>query len=113
MDLTQTVDNLGGIDAVDAVDQLADIWDDTTGTASATQLEAGLATSDATLNQEISQNEAEIAAEQKQLQTNEQTVDADAAPVSADDLDIARLEGSEQQIEADAAPIEKELGIQK
>ena len=112
MDLKQTVDNLEGIDAIDAIDQLAGIWDDTT-TVDATQLEAGLAASDATRNQQISQTETGIAAEQKQVQANEQTIDAGAAPLAAADLDVATLEGREQQIEAEAAPLEKELGIQK
>ncbi|MGA3025655.1 MAG: hypothetical protein ABSF98_12875 [Bryobacteraceae bacterium] len=113
MDLEQTVDNLDGIDVVDAVDDLASIWDGTTTTVDATQLEASLAAADATRNQQISQAETEIAAEQKQVQANDQTIDAGAAPLAAVDLDVARLEGREDEIEAEAAPLEKEAGIQK
>ena len=113
MDLKDTVDNLGGIDAVDAVDELASIWDGTTAPVNAAQLESTLAKSDATRNQETSQAEAEIGAEQKQVQTNDQALDAGTAPQAADDLDVARLEGCEQVIEGEAAPLEKELGIQK
>jgi hypothetical protein len=113
MDPNQIANNLAGVETVDAVDQLAAIWDATTTAASATQLEAALAASDATRNQQISQTQTAIAAEQKQVQTNEQTIDADAAPLAAADLNVATLEGREQQIEADAATLEKELGIRK
>jgi hypothetical protein len=111
MDLKQTVDDLSGIEAVDAVDELAGIWDGTTATVDATQLEAGLATSDANLNQQINQTETAIAAEQKQVQTNDAAIDAGAAPLAAIDLDVAGIEGREQQIEAEAAALEKGLGI--
>ena len=113
MDVKQTVDNLSGIDAVEAVDQLANIWGGATTPVHPTQIEATLAKSDATRNQQISQVEAGIAAAEKQLQGNSQAINAGAAPLAAVDLDAARLEGCEQVVEAEAAQLEKELGIQK
>jgi hypothetical protein len=79
----------------------------------ASQLEAGLAKTDATLNQQISAAQTEIATEQKQVLTNQTAIDAGATPLAVLDLKIATLEGCEQEIEAEAAPLEKELGIQK
>jgi hypothetical protein len=113
MSLEQIANNLSGLGAVDEVDQLADIWDGTTVTSDATQLVDGLAKSDANRNQQISLTETEIAAEQKQVQANEQTIDAGAAPPAAVDLEVARLQGRADEMEAEAAPLEKELGIQK
>lgn len=113
MDLKETLNNLDGIEAVDGVDQLAGIWDTSTTSVDAAQLAAILAAADATRNQQISQTDTGIAAEQKQVQANNTAIDAAAAPLAATDLDIATLEGREQEIEAEAAPLEKELGIQK
>ena len=112
MDLKNTVDNLSGIDAVDAVDQLASIWGDET-PVDATQVEATLAKSDAGRNQAINQAETQIAAEEKLVDMNDQAIVAGAAPEGAEDLDAARLEGIEQALDEEAAPIEKELGTQK
>jgi hypothetical protein len=113
MSIKQTVDNLSGIDTVEAVDQLAGIWDGTTVTTDATQLVDGLAASDANRNQQISQTETAIAAEQKQVHANDQAIETGTAPLAAADLDVARLEGCEQEIEAEGAALEKELGIEK
>ena len=107
MSLKQTADNLSGTDAVNAAEQLAGIWDGTTATVDAAQLASDLAKADANRKEQISQTEAEIAAEQKQLQANDQAIETCAAQAAAVDLDVARLEGREQQMEAEAAELRK------
>ena len=110
MDLKQTVDNLGGIDAVEEAEQLAAIWNGSVTTANAGQLAAELAAADAARNKQISQAETEIAAEQKQVQANDQAIDAAVTSAAVADLAVAALGGRQQQLEADAAPLEKEAG---
>ncbi|MGA2183170.1 MAG: hypothetical protein ABSH47_09085 [Bryobacteraceae bacterium] len=113
MSLKQTADNLSGIDAVNAADKLASIWDGTTATVDAAQLASDLAKADANRKQQISQIEAEIAAEQKQAQANDKAIDAGAAPLAAIDLEVARREGREDEMEAEAAALEKEPGVKR
>ena len=75
MDVKQTVDNVSGIGVVNDIDQLSSIWDGTTVISDAAQLVDGLAKSDANRNQQISQAEAQIAAEQKQVQAKQAPVE--------------------------------------
>ena len=111
MSLEDTIDNLAGLDAITAVDQLASIWDPAAGqTVNASQLEAGLATADAARNQQTETLNTDIAAEQKQIETNDQSIAAAAGPGAAIDLDTAKLEGTEAQLESEAAALQKEQG---
>ena len=110
MDLKQTVDNLGGTDAVEETDQLASVWGTATPAANRPQIEATLAADDARRSQKISQTEAAIAAEQKQVDANEQAIAAGNAATSAIDLEVARVQGREDELEAEAALLEKAQG---
>jgi len=106
MSIKDTVDNLGGVDAVNAIDQLAGVLDPSAGTpANASQLEAGLAKSDVTLDQQINDLSTQIAAEGKQVDGNEQAIGTASTAATGIDLDIARLEGIETQIETEAADL--------
>jgi hypothetical protein len=101
-DVTKTIGNLSGIGVESDIEQLATIWNGATVAPDPTQL----AKADAARNQQISQTQSQIDAGQKQVQANDQAMEAGAKKAAAADLDIARLEGIEEQLE-------KEAGLRK
>ena len=86
MDLKQTEDE---------VEQLASVWEGAPAAPDTTQLEKA----DTSRNQQISQIQAQIDAEQRQVRANDQSAEAAEAKLAAIDLDIARLEGREEELE--------------